>query len=248
MLDGAIPLHVRIATSVRNKILSGQYEPGHRLPSEERMAKEFGVSRVTVRAALSHLDEEGLIIRKRGRGTSVSEEVPRSPDPVYHSLSEIVEGVQDSKLKPIDIKRMKISETRIAAELASFFNMSPQDELARIRRILKLDNAPIHYFENFMPLEVAKHVTKREISEKKAIIRVLKDNIGIKIGRGDMHFQVVPAEEDVAEILESRPFDLLMRIKARFWFDNGEPFEIVNYFMRAEHFQYKVDIDATDFA
>jgi DNA-binding GntR family transcriptional regulator len=99
-----------------------------------------------------------------------------------------------------------------------------------------------------MPLELARHITKREISEKKAIIRVLKDNIGIKIGRGDMHFQVVPAEEDVAEILESRPFDLLMRIKARFWFDNGEPFEIVNYFMRAERFQYRVDIDATDFA
>ena len=56
---------------IRSAIVSGQYAPGSRLPSEPEYCRELGVSRVTLRSALGRLAEEGLIERSARRGTTV---------------------------------------------------------------------------------------------------------------------------------------------------------------------------------
>jgi DNA-binding GntR family transcriptional regulator len=61
---------------IRNKILSGRLEASGRLPSEDELTRHFRVSRITIRSALSHLQNEGLIVRNYGRGTFVAEDIP----------------------------------------------------------------------------------------------------------------------------------------------------------------------------
>jgi GntR family transcriptional regulator, arabinose operon transcriptional repressor len=65
------PLHVQICNQIRHFILSGQWEPGRRLPSELELQKELGLSRSTIRQALKGIESEGLIIRVPGRGSFV---------------------------------------------------------------------------------------------------------------------------------------------------------------------------------
>ncbi len=67
-----------IATYLRAEIASST--PGTRLPSESELCERFAVSRMTARAALQILDNENLIIRRRGRGTFVA------PRPVQRLL------------------------------------------------------------------------------------------------------------------------------------------------------------------
>ena len=71
--DKAIPLYYQLETILRNKITSGDYSPARPLPSEDALAEEYEVSRITVRQALSSLEQDGLVIRQRGKGTFVSE-------------------------------------------------------------------------------------------------------------------------------------------------------------------------------
>jgi transcriptional regulator, GntR family len=59
-----------IARFLRAEIASAS--PGTRLPSESELCERFGVSRMTARAALQILDNEGLIVRRRGQGTFVA--------------------------------------------------------------------------------------------------------------------------------------------------------------------------------
>lgn len=64
-------LHERILSDVREKIVSGTWPPGFRIPFETDMAKDYGCSRMTVNKALTQLARSGLLERTRKSGTYV---------------------------------------------------------------------------------------------------------------------------------------------------------------------------------
>jgi GntR family transcriptional regulator len=66
------PIYLQLADTLRDKIFSGEYLFGDTLPPERAMAQKYGISHLTVRKALSLLQEEGLIQRLQGKGTFVN--------------------------------------------------------------------------------------------------------------------------------------------------------------------------------
>jgi GntR family transcriptional regulator len=67
----ALPLYHQLRELLREKIESGEWQPGYRLPTESELTVEFGVSRGTVRQAMQLLENQGLVERSQGRGTFV---------------------------------------------------------------------------------------------------------------------------------------------------------------------------------
>ena len=76
----AISLHNRILQGIRERILSGAWPPGHRIPYEHELMVTYGCSRMTVNKAMTQLAEAGLIERRRRAGSFVR--APRSQSPV----------------------------------------------------------------------------------------------------------------------------------------------------------------------
>lgn len=70
--DSAVPLHVQLLNQIRHLIMSGEWEPGRRLPSEATLTRELQISRGTIRQALKNADVEGLIHRVPSKGTFVA--------------------------------------------------------------------------------------------------------------------------------------------------------------------------------
>ena len=66
-----IPLHVQLLNELRHKILSGEAEPGSKLPSESEFQRDLEISRSTIRQALNNAESEGLIERVPGKGSFV---------------------------------------------------------------------------------------------------------------------------------------------------------------------------------
>lgn len=73
MLDATspLPLYHQLAERLFSDIRAGRYVPGSRIPSEHRLAEEFGLGRPTVRQATDALIQRGVLVRKRGSGTYV---------------------------------------------------------------------------------------------------------------------------------------------------------------------------------
>ncbi|MTJ04791.1 MAG: GntR family transcriptional regulator [Sediminimonas qiaohouensis] len=74
--SGRGKLYEQIATLIRNEIVSGRWVPGERLPSLGTLAERHGVALVTVRQAVALLEEDGIVRRRQGKGTFVSDTLP----------------------------------------------------------------------------------------------------------------------------------------------------------------------------
>ena len=69
------PKYRQLEKYLKNKILSGAFRPGTRVPSEHQLIREFGLSNTTVQKAITTLVHEGYLIRHQGKGTFVSPSV-----------------------------------------------------------------------------------------------------------------------------------------------------------------------------
>ncbi|MDI5985454.1 GntR family transcriptional regulator [Halomonas sp. M4R5S39] len=71
--DGRLPLYARLRDQLASRIANGEWSPGDMIPSENRLAEEYGVALATMRMGLKQLVDEGLLERRRGTGTFVKQ-------------------------------------------------------------------------------------------------------------------------------------------------------------------------------
>lgn len=67
-----VPLYRQLRKRIEDEINNGSWKPDDKIPSEAELSAKYGVSRITVRAALNELSEEGLLIKIQGKGTFVT--------------------------------------------------------------------------------------------------------------------------------------------------------------------------------
>jgi GntR family histidine utilization transcriptional repressor len=86
-------LHRRILSDISERILSGAWPPGHRIPFEHELAAQYGCSRMTVNKALSQLAKAGLIERRRRSGSFVRQPQSQAAVLEIHDIRTEVEAL-----------------------------------------------------------------------------------------------------------------------------------------------------------
>lgn len=82
------PMYAQVCAYIRDKIREGKWKDGSRLPSENQLAQQFDVSRITIRGAMEQLVEEGAVYRIQGRGTFVAE-AGTGKEPVRYASPDV---------------------------------------------------------------------------------------------------------------------------------------------------------------
>src|SRR3954470_8450826 len=112
MAEAPRPLYARVRDELRAGILDGRLQPHAKLPSESEMTAAYGVSRITVRQALSDLQKEGLIVRLQGKGAFVSQ--PQAAQEL-NRLEGLAESLA-SQGQEVHSKRLSMKSVRVSAE------------------------------------------------------------------------------------------------------------------------------------
>lgn len=118
---GGGSLHQRILSDISDKILSGAWAPGHRIPFEHELTVEYNCSRMTVNKALSQLAKAGLIERRRRSGSFVRRPQSQAAVLEIHDIRIEVEalGLPYRYERLVQLKRRSSAEDRALLELSA---------------------------------------------------------------------------------------------------------------------------------
>jgi GntR family transcriptional regulator len=142
------PLKTRLHRELKERIANGHYPAGIQLPSEAEMVEQYGVSRSTVRSALSALEAEGLIVRRWGVGTFVCER-QRIANPISEAM-DFRELIAASGFAPgVLVGRASLIEAD--ADHAAFLAVPQGSTLLRVEKVFQADGSGVIYVVNRIP-------------------------------------------------------------------------------------------------
>lgn len=131
------------------RIRSGMYSPGSRIPSESELSDELGVSRATVRSVLAKLAANGFIIRKQGDGTYVNEHVHRA-SAHFGNLWDLTELIAGNGYNP-SIRLISMTQRPATEKEALVLALEAGDELICLRRLFHADQRAVILADNVIP-------------------------------------------------------------------------------------------------
>ncbi|HEV2886285.1 MAG TPA: GntR family transcriptional regulator [Jatrophihabitans sp.] len=141
-----IPLYYQVARHLEQAIESGTLVPGTRFENELELADQLGLSRPTMRRAMQHLVDKGLLVRRRGVGTRVvSPKVRRSLELTSLHDDLIREGQRPST------KLLSLRPLPAPAEIAAALNLRVADPVIEVIRLRSAMDRPIAKMTNFLP-------------------------------------------------------------------------------------------------
>lgn len=168
-------LYTKIADIILEKIKSGEWAPGHMLPSEKELCQQFEVSRPTVRSALSMLVNQGYVIRIKGKGSFVSR--PR----VMEDTTIFIESFsKEMRARGMEIETEVLEQRVIPADedVASHLGIKVGDEVFKLSRLRyvkdSFDRGPIVYNITYLPSRYI--FLQKENFEKESLTSIFKRN------------------------------------------------------------------------
>ncbi|MCW2248137.1 GntR family transcriptional regulator [Azospirillum fermentarium] len=186
--DNATALYRQIAGRLRDEIAARRFEPSGRLPTESAIGARFAVSRVTVRLALDRLEAEGLIERRKGKGTfTVGKRV-------QHPLDRLRSFHESLRLQGLDADMRLLSAVMVPTPPDLRGDFGPRClEVCRLHRV---DGEPVALGRSLLP--PALEAVDWQAAGQKPIYAILQEVLGKPVGGADIELKADAAGEAVA--------------------------------------------------
>lgn len=138
-----------VAQALRERIISGEFGPGARLPSETQLAASYDVSRVTVRTAIQLLESQGLVDPRHGLGTFVND-FGGGIRTGLQELRSITDTIQEMGMQP-SMERHRIEERTATEHEADRLALPAGSPIIAIERAVLADGEAVAYSYDTVP-------------------------------------------------------------------------------------------------
>ncbi|WP_217595079.1 UTRA domain-containing protein [Cohnella sp. GbtcB17] len=184
------PLYLQLKQIIKEDISRGVYKAGQKLPPEAEIGKTYGVSRITVRRAITDLVEEGVLHSQQGKGSYVRELKEKRELISVGSFSDMTTASGKTPSNQI------LSNLIIDADekLAETFRIAVGDPVLKLNRLLFIDNEPFIIETSYFPLAHMPDLEKY-VAASSSTYQILKSKYGIEPAYSDKTLEVVLASD-----------------------------------------------------
>lgn len=230
------PLYAKLRDHLRQQILSGTLHANDRLPSEQALVSQFGVSRVTVRQALRALREEGLIRTAQGKGCFVT-----------------LQGVQDSRsamgfhqsmatLGFVAVSEvLSVTEKCAGTEVAQALGLPRRAKVLELRRMRRLNGEPVSCEIRHFPEDIGRHLKSRDLTRD--ILPLLESCCGIRPGRAEVRIEAVSCRREHAARLKLGKGEPVLSIHRLTLDVKGRAVDYQRLFCRGDSYRFQCNLN-----
>lgn len=229
-----IPVYYQLKNLILEKIKKGEYASGELIPSERELSESLGISRMTVRQALSQLVTEGHLYREKGRGTFVTARKIEQNN--IRSFSDLV---RERGMQPSTHILSFTKETGLF-DIAKELGLPADETMYYIKRLRRADHMPIAIEEAFIPEKFCPGLDTYDLTQ--SLYRVLEQNYGYKILYVDNSIESTRPDKEQKSLLEL-PSDVhILKIQGVSYSGEGMPLLYERNVYRADKYAYTVRI------
>lgn len=231
-----LPLWYQVTEALRARILGRAPEDPLRLPTEARLADEYGVAVSTVRQALTALETDGLVTRRRRHGTYITDGAPTHPP--LHVLGSVDTILAQQAGDEVRVLTRRLVPT--PARLADRFPDEP--ELMEYQRLRLQGGIPLSLAENHLRPEHAEKIEAEHLHAA-PMTKLLRDVAHIRLARIDNTLEACPADPRLAELLDIPLAGPVLRSTNLTHDTDGRIVDAAVIHYRADRFRYAVSLD-----
>jgi GntR family transcriptional regulator len=235
--NSPLPIYYQLEEGIKEAIQQQELIPGEMIPSEREYAEKYGISRMTVRQALSNLVNDGYLYRQRGKGTFVAHQKIEQP---LQGLTSFSEDMRSRGLEP-STRVISFTEVEASHDLAAKLEVEAGALLFELKRVRLADQLPMAYEMLYISKELAQGLTK-EIAVN-SIYDYIENKLGLKIQHGRQVLEASIARKTEAEMLEVAEGAPVLLIERRTTLDTNKPFELVRSVYRADRYKFTIDME-----
>jgi GntR family histidine utilization transcriptional repressor len=210
----AKPRYTVIKNHIIRRIEAHEWQAGDRVPSENDLANQFSVSRMTARRALQELGDEGILVRTQGLGSFVADARPRSSILEIHSIDREIEARGHTHLAQL----VELAEVKAGRNTALLLGLEKGSTVYHSILLHSENATPLQYEERFVNPRFGPDYLQQDFT------RITPSNYlsGISpLTEADQTVEAVTVSENVAQMLDIDINQPCLKVSRRTWCQQG---------------------------
>ena len=242
--EGAIPPYRQIQAHLQELIVSPDYGPGDRIPSERALAEQLGHSRMTVRKAIEALIAMGLLERHSTSGTRIP--VPRVARPIdslaasqgFRRIIQAGGGTAGNKL-------LHFEQAHASAKVANRLKLDEGAEIVMFRRLWTANETPVCIETSHLPLSLVPDLAAQDLIAGESLYSLLHNRYGIGVMHSEREIGVTTCTEMEARLLNLGIGTACLLLQVQVHDEKGQPVEFMRSVNHPKLVVFKTQTETT---
>lgn len=236
--ESNIPYYIQLTDLLKGKINSGEWRPGDQILSEPELCEKYGVSRTVVRQALREIELEGLILRRKGKGTFVAE--AKINENLVQKLTGFYHDIVERGLTPIT-QVLRQTVTKAPSKVLEHLVLPADSDVIELCRLRSVNDEPIALATSYLPYNLCPKVAEADFTNQ-SLYAFLERECDLLISHGRRHIEAVIADEAEAELLQIEAGAPLLQLNSVSFLEDGTPIEYYEALHRGDRSRLEVEL------
>ena len=240
MASEPMPLYHQVYLLLRQLIVEGEWAPDMAMPGEHDLASQHGVSRITIRRAMQQLENDGLVVRRRGAGTFAQRPKPRKR---RENLRGLMENLVAMGLRT-EVALLQLAYVAAPASIAAALELPAGTLVQKSVRLRSTEGVPFSHLTAWVPEEIGRRFQAADLAAR-PLLQLLEE-AGVPAASAEQVISAQLADSIVAPLLGVGVGSALISVRRTVRDGTGRVVEAIDSLYRPDMYEYHLAMVRAD--